>query len=252
MTCQESQGLVHAFIDGELDLLKSMEIEGHLKDCQICLPEYNAQQKLRTAIKAASLFENAPAGLRTRVGKIPGTAGGATSLHRVLPFGWNGIGSALAVVALVLWSLALILFTPSRDDMLTQEVVSSHVRSLMGNHLTDVPSSDQHTVKPWFNGKVDFSPQVSDLTQQSFLLIGGRLDYIGSRPVAAVVYQRKKHYINLFVWPAETGSDTGEKTSTHGGYSIVRWTKSGLTFWAVSDIALSELQEFARATQNPS
>jgi anti-sigma factor RsiW len=127
---------------------------------------------------------------------------------------------------------------------LTQEVVASHIRSLMVNHLADVPSTDEHTVKPWFNGKLDFSPPVSDLAKQGFPLVGGRLDYLNNRPVAALVYQRDKHVINVFIWPSDNSAQTGGPIKTHQGYRVIRWTGSGMNFWVVSDLEQSQLAKF--------
>jgi anti-sigma factor RsiW len=167
-------------------------------------------------------------------------------------WGWRGVGIAATLFAIVSLSLVFILKSPSAEELLSQEIVSSHVRSLMADHLTDVPSTDQHTVKPWFNGKVDFSPQVTDLTQQGFTLVGGRLDYVENKPVVALVYLRRKHFINLFTWLSSVDAHDAGKTWTRQGYNLIHWTKSSMTYWAVSDITPTELEEFAHAIQNPS
>jgi len=137
--------------------------------------------------------------------------------------------------------------SPPNNEALVQEVISSHVRSLMANHLADVTSTDQHTVKPWFNGKLDYFPRVNDLAGEGFPLVGGRLDYLDGRPVAALVYQRGRHFINLFIWPAKGGS--GEKTFSRQGYNVIYWSSSEMAYWAVSDLNPAELQEFMRLEQ---
>jgi anti-sigma factor RsiW len=171
------------------------------------------------------------------------------STPRTLP--WRGLGfvTALAAVALLvavwLWGSRL----PGVRDPLPQEVVASHVRSLMADHLADVASSDQHTVKPWFDGKLDYAPPVIDLAAQGYPLLGGRLDYIADRPVAALVYQRGKHYINLFLWPTAQGGAGGVQSTTRQGYNLRHWTEAGMTLWAVSDLSSAELDEFMHLFQ---
>ena len=145
---------------------------------------------------------------------------------------------------------------PEADQFLATQLIASHVRSLMANHLTDVASSDQHTVKPWLDAKLDFAPPVVDLSSEGFPLVGGCLDYLDNRPVAALVYQRRKHFINLFVWPAETGADTTTRSAgnrqrsltlkaiSRQGYHLLHWLDSEFNYWAISDISAEELQEF--------
>ncbi len=146
-------------------------------------------------------------------------------------------------------ALTIVWFTqfdgaPSSNELLIQEVVSGHVRSMMVGHLSDVASTDQHTVKPWFEGKLDFSPSVKDLAQNDFPLVGGRLDYIASRPVAALNYRHGKHVINVFEWPASQVSDSPPKLITRRGYQLYRWTKNGMNYWAISDLNAADLQRF--------
>src|SRR5713226_2931965 len=253
VSCQDTQNLIDGYLDGELDLVRSMEIEGHLRRCPACSQVYENHQALRSAIRVRAPYFKAPAGLHQRVRSTVRQASKAEPASRVLAWrapwrpAWNLLGLAAAlVIAVLTWSISARLWSPSADELLAQEVLSSHVRSLMADHLTDVLSSDQHTVKPWFNGKLDFSPPVKDLSNSGFPLVGGRLDYVENRPVAALVYKRRQHFINLFIWPSTHDSVAGKKTVMRQGYNLIHWTKSGMTYWAVSDLNSSELQEFVR------
>ena len=252
MSCQITQEFIHAYVDGELDLARSLEVEQHMQECQVCASVYRNQIALRSAFKNNSLYHSAPARLEKRL---------RSSLHREAIFEvgrrsfglrWLPAGAALAFVllmAFVIWR-AVPGLRPSGDDLLAQEIVSNHVRSLqLETHRTDVISSDQHTVKPWFDGKLDFAPPVKDFSSQEFPLIGGRLEYLNNRAVAALVYQRQKHYINLYIWPAEQSNATGEVATKRQGYNLLHWTNSGMNYWAISDLNTVELHEFARLVQ---
>ena len=250
MSCQEIAGLIHGYLDGELDLVRNLEIESHLRECIACARTYENLQILQTAMKDRSFRFDPPADFESRLRSSVGRE--ASADNRKPSWGRRWLIGALAAVLLVLVisGLAILRRVPPADDLLAQEIVSSHVRSLMASHLTDVATSDQHTVKPWFDGRLDFSPPVKDLAAQGFALIGGRLDYIDNRPVAALVYQRRQHSINLFVWPAASQSNPTQRASVRQGYNLIHWTSAGMTFWAVSDLNLTELQEFALDLQN--
>ena len=251
MSCQETQDLIHGYVDGELDLVRSIEIERHIEGCEVCSRAYRMQQDLKRALRSAPLRFNAPQDLRSRIQSSLRKARKAAPEPRVfhwLPtLRWAGAVAALALLVVVGWTLGRVSRAPSGDELVAQEVLSSHVRSLMANHLADVPSTDQHTVKPWFNGKLDFSPPVEDLAKDGFPLVGGRLDYLEDRPVAALVYQRRKHFINLFIWPSTP--DSGQRAVMLQGYNLIHWTHSGMTYWAASDLNNSELQEFVQLIQ---
>ena len=252
MSCQETQDLIHGYLDGELDLARSLEIERHLRDCQACSQAYQNYQALRSVITAGSLYFKSPVNLQKRIQSSVRKANKAETKPRMWSWRWLSAGAALAVLAILTWGFLPLLTRPSANDLLTQEIISSHVRSLMAdkNHLTDVSSSDQHTVKPWFNGRLDFSPPVKDLTDRGFPLVGGRLDYLNNRPVAALVYRRQQHYINLFIWPSTSDPDGDKRTAPRHGYHLIHWTTAGMTYWAVSDLNAAELQEFVRILQN--
>jgi anti-sigma factor RsiW len=247
LSCQQTDELIHGYLDGELDLVKSLEIEKHLGHCHACTQNYEALRSLQSRVSDYSLRYEPPASLEKRL---------RTSLRyeeqpqpMIFRWRWAIAAASLLAAVIIIWSIASFATRQSPDDVLAQEVVASHVRSLMANHLTDVPSSDRHTVKPWFDGKLDFSPAVKDLSPQGFSLNGGRLDYIGNRPVAALVYQRRQHSINLFVWPATHAPAANGKASERQGYNVIRWSNAGMTYWAVSDLNLAELQQFVQLLQ---
>jgi len=249
MNCQETGQLIHAFTDGEVGLTKSLEMEAHLRECQSCARAQEEIHGLSLLMKDASLrfapSANFEKRLRSAVRRETKEKPANAKWWR-----WSMAAASLAVVVLAVWAIVVILNRPSSDTLVAQEVVSTHVRSLMAQHLMDVQSSDQHTVKPWFDGKLDFSPPVKDLKEQGFELKGGRLDYVDGRPVAALVYQRRQHLINVFVWPAKNGSKSTAQASVSQGYNLIRWTNSGMEWWAISDLNLAELQQFVQMLQN--
>jgi anti-sigma factor RsiW len=253
MNCNETKDLIHGYLDGEVDLVRSMAIEQHLKDCPACAAAHREQQSVRTAIARSSLYFKAPKGLEKRVRsalrQVGRTEGRKMGWRQRWNLNWPAILSPLAATALLLLLAVPMLTRRSAEDQLAQEIVNAHLRSLMPetSHLTDVASSDQHTVKPWFTGKLNFSPPVTDLAGQGFPLVGGRLDYVGGQRVAALVYRRRLHLINLFIWPEKTASSHGLRTPR--GYNVIHSNHEGMTYWAISDVNSADLREFLKLAQ---
>ena len=242
MTCDEAEILLHALIDGELDAGHAREVEGHIAGCPACAAQLAAYREMSKTIAGAGLRYTAPAALRQRIeAALPLPQIQAMPSRRAVLRGF-AMGSAVSAIA----ASGIVAVVLRRDDeqRIMSEVVSAHLRSLQAGHLTDVVSTDQHTVKPWFNGKLDVAPPVVDLTAQGFTLIGGRLDYVDTRPIGAVVYRRRSHVINLFVAQTASTERRAAKTETIQGFNIRRWSERGLNYWAVSDIAADELGDF--------
>jgi anti-sigma factor RsiW len=243
--CSECRPVLHAFLDGELDLVRQVEIEDHLRTCSACSRIHQAQLALRSALKSGELYFRAPARLERKIRMAAQPAERKTWLPRRRMPAWIGASfAAAAVVALAIFVVPK-LSRPSRTERIAQDVVSAHIRSLMPGHLTDVPSSENHTVKPWFAGKLDFSPPVADLSAEGFLLVGGRLDYAADRPVAALVYRKGEHLINLFAWPSGSTQESAEAADARQGYNLLFWTRGQTNFWAISDVNPAELRQFA-------
>jgi anti-sigma factor RsiW len=253
VTCEEARPLVHAYVDGELDVVRSLEIEAHLSSCAGCAHEQACLQVLHKALSSGALYHEAPAGLERRVRAAVRDARRAEGRPTFARWHYGWAGAAAAAVLLVAILVRGVLPTgPSAGDLTAREVVDDHLRSLTANHLTDVLSSNQHTVKPWFDGKLNFTPPVEDLAAEGFPLVGGRLDYLDNRLVAAVVYRRRQHIINLFISPAERAADILPASQVRGGYNIVHWTKSGMAYWAVSSVSAPELAKFAHLVREES
>ena len=256
MSCELTQRFVPGYLDGELDLVRTIEVETHLKSCAACAQELESQQALRDALRRSSLAYTAPAVLRDRIQSSLRASSGADVRGSKIKWPslnfWQltGAFAMLALVSISGWQWTARLRAPSNDQRIVAEVFSSHVRSLEANHLMDVASTDQHTVKPWFDGKLDFSPPVEDLASDGFPLVGGRLDYLEGREVAALVYQRRKHFINVFVWPDASRANSARAMESWRGYNLIRWSRGGFQFWAASDVSAPDLAEFVRLLES--
>lgn len=244
--CEDRLLLLQADHDGELDAGRAAELAAHVAGCTGCaaarqelaevsgrlraeLVSHRAPDRLRAAIAAAS----APPAATT----VVPLAARRSLMRRQVP----GFLAGLAAAA----SVAFVLVPPRGADT-AEEVLGGHLRSLQAQHLVDVVSSDRHQVKPWFDGRLDFAPPVRDLAAEGFPLEGGRLDHIGGRAVAALVYRRQRHVINLFLWPTQSLRSSEPAASTRAGYNMLRWTDGEMTAWAVSDVNLAELEDFMR------
>jgi anti-sigma factor RsiW len=248
MTCDEAEILIHALIDNELDASHAREVEAHIAGCARCTAALADYRRMHDVMAKSDLRYTAPASLRQRIdAALPKPAAMPASNVQPLPSRRSllrGFAMGSAVSALAATGLVAIVLRNDDQQMVESEIVSAHLRSLQPGHLIDVVSTDQHTVKPWFNGKLDVSPPVIDLTAQGFTLIGGRLDYVDARAIGAVVYKRRAHVINLFVAQTSNAARKPAKIETVQGFNIRRWSDRGLNYWAVSDIGADELAEF--------
>lgn len=243
MNCEEARVLLHAYLDDELDAAASLAMAQHLAGCAGCTQRYRGYAGLQQALRDPALRVSAPPALRARIAaRLPAPQPAARAARR-----WHALAAALAAALALTVTLATWQTLRPRataGDALVAEAVSGHVRSLLAEHLLDVPSSDQHTVKPWFDGRLDYAPQVKDLDAQGFPLAGGRLDVLEGRRVAALVYRRHRHVINLYQWPA---ADDEAGASERDGYRVVQWHDAGMHYLAVSDVAAADLDAFVRA-----
>jgi anti-sigma factor RsiW len=257
MDHEQASALLPGYIDQELGLSEALEFERHLAGCPLCQEAFAQHRDVSAQLRQPGLRVDAPKELAMRIEaalprapspweKLAGWFGarGGRAPSAWAPFGAVGAmgAMALSVVALSV-SLGLYLAVPSSEARLTQELVDTHIRSLQVNHLSDVISTDRHTVKPWFNGKLDFAPPVVDLAQEGYPLVGGRLDYVDGRTVAVMVYRYKLNPINLYVWP---GSDAGAqpRIREQQGYHVAHWNAQGMNYWAITDAGNSELRNF--------
>jgi Predicted transmembrane transcriptional regulator (anti-sigma factor) len=240
MNHDQIRELLHAYSDGELDLVNAREVEQHLRACGECRGVEEQIRALHAAIINDAPAFRAPAHLRKNIRAALRREARADEkkLSPWLIFA-TGAAFAAAILGLVLFQT----IRASRENPIVDQVVANHVRSLLATHLVDIASSDQHTVKPWFDGKIDFAPDVHDFATNGFPLVGGRLDYLGGKTVVALVYQRNKHPINVFVTPASNSRDTAASATTLRGYNILSWTRHEMNYWAVSDLNQAELRQ---------
>lgn len=237
--CPDKLSLLGALLDNELDAANAQALEQHLKTCPACAAEFAALQGLSHQMAAAELAEPAPKRLRSSIEAM--IAAEVSPPRRRPAWSWVAIGMGGFAGGAVAASLAVLTFAPAAP-VLEAQLVDDHVRSTLAAHLVDVETSDRHTVKPWFNGKIDFAPPVVDLAPQGFPLVGGRIDYLQGRVVAALVYRRDKHLINVFIRPTPGGLRLPTSRPQRDGYNLVRWTEGGLEFWAVSDAERPQLE----------
>jgi anti-sigma factor RsiW len=246
--CPDKAVLLHGLLDGELDAVNAAACEAHLKTCEACEAEFRRLQALRDAVAAPGVAHRAPERLRSGIEAMLAAEAAPAEAASRRRFGAWAAGGIGGVGALLAASLAVMLVLPQiTEASVERQLVASHVRSLMASHLTDVATSNRHVVKPWFNGKVDIAPPVPELAGQGFPLVGGRLDYIDGHVASAIVYSRRLHTVNLFVWPAGGGLPSGTRVAQRDGYSLVEWSQGGLRFAAVSDIDPGELRLFHQA-----
>jgi mycothiol system anti-sigma-R factor len=268
VNCEEIKNLMDAYLDGELDPITSQKVEQHLGDCPKCEQAYEVETAMARAISRAAPYYKAPPELRERIQVSLREAIGVTISRGAaaedplpvrrpeevrrgvffdMPWNWLALAAAIVLAAVIASSLLPKLWQPGADQFLATQLIASHVRSLMADHLTDVASSDQHTVKPWLDVKLDFAAPVVDLSGDGFPLIGGRLDYLDNHSAAALVYQRRKHFINLFIWPTTPVDGKEQKIVEREGYHLVHWIDGDFTYWAVSDVSVGDLQNFQRS-----
>jgi len=245
MSCDFPGTLLHAYLDGELDAVRAAEFERHLENCRECTATLGAIESLRSSLQRAQLYETAPADLRRKIrGELKSPATGSRG-SAVAAWRWLGVAAAIVVLSGIAWYSLPHFRATGPESVTATEVIDAHIRSLQPGHLTDVTSTDQHTVKPWFDGKLDFVPPVHDFVDEGFPLLGGRLDVLGERNVAALVYGRRKHFVNVFVWPTKEPDTPIHPPGSRQGYQWVHWRHQGMEFCAVSDTSAQELHDLA-------
>ncbi len=242
MICDRAGSVVHGYFDNELDAMGAAEFERHLEQCSECAYALEDLESLRSSMGLAQLYERAPTPLRNKIlaslgAKLPVAAFPSHTVWR-----WPAVAAAILLIAYASWRVPSLGRSGSYDTVFAAEIIDAHLRSLQPGHLTDVISTDQHTVKPWFDGKLDFSPPVQDFGDQGFRLQGARVDVVHGQTVAALVYVSRKHFVNVFIWPADE-QDRARSSGSRQGYQWTEWRHGGMEFCAVSDAAPSDLEQ---------
>lgn len=263
MDCKETTARYAGYVDGELGAAEWLRASAHLGQCAACRRECTAQALMRDELRQRMTRHAAGPALRARVRAAvqaqadqPLPAAPASAVRRERsPLSWwvrgHGRGflapvASAAFAVLVTSNVVLLATRPSEDDRIAHEVVASHVRALFTDRPIDVESSDRHTVKPWYAGKLGFSPPVADYAAEGFALVGARLDSIDGEPVAALVYRRDKHLVDVFIWPAASPASLAPERQALRGHNVLHWSSAGMRFWAVSDLDASELATLQR------
>jgi anti-sigma factor (TIGR02949 family) len=245
MSCDQTGTVLHGYFDNELDAVGAEAFERHLERCSECVDEVDALKSLRSSMNLAQLYEKAPASFRKRVLADLDLASPVLNAPTGTPWRWLATAAAILMFVYAAWRIVTVQLGGNYETALVAEVVDAHLRSLQPGHLTDVASSDRHTVKPWFDGKLDFSPPVRDFDDQGFPLQGGRLDIVEGQAIAALVYSRRKHVVSVFIWPTRE-KDGSLRAGSRRGYQWIDWRKDGMEFCAVSDVAPADLQRLQR------
>jgi anti-sigma factor RsiW len=253
MTPERARMLLHAHIDGEIDATSTLELKSEIEASPALRQEMERLSALHHVMQTRATRFNAPSRLSKSVHTALSRAQ-ADSMPLGVPSWWRtlAIGSSAAAVALLLWALGSTFLDREPRRAVIEEVVSAHVRSLMADHLTDLASTDRHSVKPWLSNRLDFAAPVNEFTSEGFALVGGRLDYIAGKPAAAIVYRYRQHIINLFVWVSPVSTDSSIRLATHRGYNSANFESAGMSYWAVSDLNQDDLGQFAKLLQRQS
>ncbi len=247
MSCDYTRTVLHGYLDGELDATRSAEFERHLEGCRECTASLGAEESLRSSLQRAGLYEEAPAALRKKIRADLDAATASSAGIRIPAWRWLAVAAAILVAATVSWfAWPHVQSSAASAPFTAAELIDAHVRSLQPGHLTDITSTDQHTVKPWFNGKLAFVPPVKDYADEGFPLVGGRLDVLAGQTVAALVYSRHKHIINVFVLPTKQPDTPIHTPGLRQGYQWRHWRRQGMEYCAISDVSDSDIYELAQ------